>query len=872
VAPISGPVPSLALAMVALGIVEDKPLNSLQPALIDGVHLRWGFSHGPDGKPGFPWHGFYLFRRPTRDSDTACLRGDILARQEANRLPTDPPWVARRFNLPEPARRLTIRVLLAAGRSSRVAAMFGAMPVQTVEMTSPSSAPIDTVLDCGLTDAVVFDQNSVRIIEVCSTPIAWGIKADWQKVPDSSAPIGLPVADLGYPLTRSSISDAETVALDRIRYGVPTGWGAATFTDLHPAMVDLVRDGPVRPMADPTRATAYSEAPDPANPAAPQPRMPALHPLDILLAATIHPPVAEMIGLAFVDRNVRRGESWDYLLVADRAGSFAAGLGTPAATLGAAIDGTLAGVETCTVLGVIVDRKPPLQPPIDARAYTLPGGTARTQAGLERDLSCNTGLRWAATATAFGKLQVNAPMLFHLWRAGLGEAEPAVPPPVIAFHRVTGAPVMRTQAVIATGPPQRPPGWPAYRMHVIDSGLAKGWYSYALSSIDIFGRHSPLGVPARWFNPDLTVTNPITWAFTPPPGETILHSFAIHQLDVVPPPPPTGVEATLLDPADPWVVSDTAYNLWRAAHPAILGLRVRWRWTAEAAIQAPDTREFRIYLKRDRFNALPVSVATIANGLSGESFVTLAGPDAMPIDAYVGGVLLIGQETWGILGSQGGPALVLRVRNRGLNLDRPPPPRARGSIVLPAGQKLSIDPRVSTSWDERVHVLVDTPLGARDYEVFLAMPTAFVTTLTEPMRLGAVGVSAADNCMESVDNAKWASSPFGGRSGNEGTMSIPATIVRVHREPPRLRYCRRTQSESLPARPTGSRVHTIRSVGSRPRTSPRMCSAPWMRRCSRPTVRTTLVLPSRRLTQRCFHPNRAGIRSNVQWSPMNSMR
>jgi hypothetical protein len=93
-----------------------------------------------------------------------------------------------------------------------------------------------------------------------------------------------------------------------------------------------------------------------------------------------------------------------------------------------------------------------------------------------------------------------------------------------------------------------------------------------------------LGVPARWFNPDLTVTNPITWAFTPPPGETILHSFAIHQLDVVPPPPPTGVEATLLDPADPWVVSDTAYNLWRAAHPAILGLRVRWRWTAEAAI------------------------------------------------------------------------------------------------------------------------------------------------------------------------------------------------------------------------------------------------------------------------------------------------
>src|SRR5690349_2385227 len=51
---------SKRLVMVGLGISGDNPApNPEQPPLPDGIHLRWAF----EPSNGFPWHGFYLFRR-----------------------------------------------------------------------------------------------------------------------------------------------------------------------------------------------------------------------------------------------------------------------------------------------------------------------------------------------------------------------------------------------------------------------------------------------------------------------------------------------------------------------------------------------------------------------------------------------------------------------------------------------------------------------------------------------------------------------------------------------------------------------------------------------------------------------------------------
>src|SRR5919109_4289215 len=57
------------LVMVGLGIQGDRPPNRLQPPLVDGIHLRWSFRRDL----GFPWYGFYLFRRTRIQGDWVCL-------------------------------------------------------------------------------------------------------------------------------------------------------------------------------------------------------------------------------------------------------------------------------------------------------------------------------------------------------------------------------------------------------------------------------------------------------------------------------------------------------------------------------------------------------------------------------------------------------------------------------------------------------------------------------------------------------------------------------------------------------------------------------------------------------------------------------
>src|SRR5271165_6322521 len=64
------------IVMIGLGIADDSPPQdgesepeSRQPALVDGVHLRWAFRRDL----GFPWYGFCLFRREHRERDRSCV-------------------------------------------------------------------------------------------------------------------------------------------------------------------------------------------------------------------------------------------------------------------------------------------------------------------------------------------------------------------------------------------------------------------------------------------------------------------------------------------------------------------------------------------------------------------------------------------------------------------------------------------------------------------------------------------------------------------------------------------------------------------------------------------------------------------------------
>src|SRR5262245_16962978 len=77
------------LTLVGLGCSKDAPPNSVQPTLIDGIHLRWAFKR----ELGFPWHGFYLFRRAHDPGTLSWLS------QHTGQLPKG-PWPGNSFDTP----------------------------------------------------------------------------------------------------------------------------------------------------------------------------------------------------------------------------------------------------------------------------------------------------------------------------------------------------------------------------------------------------------------------------------------------------------------------------------------------------------------------------------------------------------------------------------------------------------------------------------------------------------------------------------------------------------------------------------------------------------------------------------------------------
>lgn len=186
--------------------------------------------------------------------------------------------------------------------------------------------------------------------------------------------------------------------------------------------------------------------------------------------------------------------------------------------------------------------------------------------------------------------------------------------------------------------PARPDDWPPFSLSVIDNSVTDGWYSYRVSGVDVFGRHSPLSEPAAWHDWD-----PIERVDDGP------ETFAIEVRDELPPPPPTGVEATVLDPADPDVDTDSGAP----------ELHLRWRWTERHDNQAPDLSEFRIHYEPGQFNAITGDITAVTPGSDPEtSRVETTIESAADPSAYVGGSLRAEGRSFHIVDSGGDPLWV----------------------------------------------------------------------------------------------------------------------------------------------------------------------------------------------------------------------
>jgi hypothetical protein len=652
--------------------------------------------------------------------------------------------------------------------------------------------------------AIQFSSGNASVIDICATPLTWGISHGWEKVPNFPYPLCLPVAHADYPCVTKPTAQAlaEEMAVERVRYGNPDDWRGTPFQELHDLLQLLVENGPP-PAGEPMANRVKKDVPGiPIVPGATtNPVMPEQYPLDLILVGSLNPAIAQMVSLYWVDEAADPGISYDYLILAD----YTDILGGDAQT---ALTWVTNHPDFSQVDGYIVSNKrvepaPPLDSPTDLRVYALPGSTRLTNAGHLVDATNNAGLLWD-----LGKVgdivQPEKPVLYHLWRASLGSAQPQpdVPPSSSQYDVIT-----RAQPILVVGPtlpsavpPTFPADWPRFRFHTIDSGLAEGWYSYLVSGIDLFGRHSSTSAPAHWFQWS-PMPHPRPWYYQDPPGDTMLHPYAVGLLDKIAPPPPSGIEAYALDPQDPTLLRDAAYKAWQdtltpAERTRLIGLRVSWQWTPRQMQQAPDAKEFRIYLQPGQWNMLVGRSTGVTPASSTESIVETDIPNTHPVDTFIGTSLRMRGKAFQVVGSQAGSPLHLRVKNIGPTDTIQPPANASCTIVIPEGHTLYIDYATAKNWEQRYHVvdfndsaaMTIAANGNRRCEVFL--PTTggnsipLSPTLGEPIVYANIGVSTADDKTHTPDNPKWNAGNWGGRTGNEGRVGGPITIYRVRRECP----------------------------------------------------------------------------------------
>jgi hypothetical protein len=470
----------------------------------------------------------------------------------------------------------------AAAAPIAITALAGGTPIAATTVEGAAGAVVAVELAADLITAVDVGAGPAALVDLCFVPVAQGAGAGWQPVPRLAQPIALPVQDPNYPARQgpADLAGSQALALSRIRYGQPADW-AAPFADLHGELQKLVTGNGI---------TTYAGVPDPAD-AGFEPPATEVHTLDLLAIAAVNPAVAQQLGVYWVDETADPQTRYDYLVVADDTGvakldanrvlaEIATGFGT--------LDGWIAFDLTAQAAA-------PVDAPAQVRSYALPAAPIQRAGGQAIEPLPGVGLTWALPEATPGELRPGAALLYHVWRADL--ADGTDPVPIANWDLRTkdrplllGAAALPAGAVIAFAA-----DWPPFRLWFTDNALPEGWYGYAITGVDVFGRHSARSEPASW-RQWAPAPNPAPWYYRQPAGDAEIHPWAVRLLDTTPPPPPTAVAAWALDPGDPLVVRDAAYQAWRSTvDSALVGLRVGWEWPYRHAQQAPDVREFRVY-------------------------------------------------------------------------------------------------------------------------------------------------------------------------------------------------------------------------------------------------------------------------------------
>lgn len=418
------------------------------------------------------------------------------------------------------------------------------------------------------------------------------------------------------------------------------------------------------------------------------PRMPAQLPLDIVLLGSLHPAVAQMNGLYWVDATADALSNYDYLIVSDN--NNVAQL-NPDTMLAMIEQNGFSSVDAAIVFNLRFAPASALARPTGLEVYALPGSSRRTETGTAQEAVNNVGLRWDLNKTDAGVLLPGRSIMYHLWRASLGNN--TLPDTSGQFNLISKDwPIL----VVDSNGAKTSSDWPPFPLHALDNALGDGWYGYQVSGIDIFGRHTPNSINGIWrqWSP---MPEPKPWYYEEPPSNAVIDQSAIRLLTKIAPPQPTAIEASAIDPRDPMVIKDAAFADWldrlnrQTWYQALsddqkknlIGLRVRWQWPQASIDQAPHTREFRIYYQDGSLNAILGNTLAVTAASTTESIVTTNIEHNADAGSYVGATLYAGEDAFVILDSEGVTPLRVRVRNIGAHNNIAPRANTPCTIAIP---------------------------------------------------------------------------------------------------------------------------------------------------------------------------------------------
>ncbi len=152
--------------------------------------------------------------------------------------------------------------------------------------------------------ALMFSGARAVVIDVCVVRIDDDAHLGWDAVKNFTYPMPLPVARAGYPCPSRPPTEvaAEVMGVGRVAYGPGAPWGGARFTEMHDLLERLVAGGPAGPPMY-QREVAYPE--ENGQPVT----MPRQRPLHLVVLGALHPAVAQLVGLYFIDRTAQPGEA-----------------------------------------------------------------------------------------------------------------------------------------------------------------------------------------------------------------------------------------------------------------------------------------------------------------------------------------------------------------------------------------------------------------------------------------------------------------------------------------------------------------------------------------------------------------------------------